>query len=306
MKPLVWSLKEVAELFESRRQNRFDVINLTTGGTGLGKSTLMFKILLRMKGFNIKKHLTYSRDETIDLLKNQKSSYCWNDEIFEAGFKRTHYEKGQIDLIGTITKYRCNYNVFVGCLPVFFTLDKELLKLVSINIDVIGRGKAVLHLRKDGRRYTDDPWDVKINSKLEERWSRKREGNPDFKIPYHKYTTFAGYIFFNDATPKQIELYERMRDEKKGAIEAAKNAENSEEALTFYDKLLKMLMNGRMDIDQLNNICTLNNKKIANVRTRLNKLLKNLGEPKRVKDLLKAPLEIANNNNDLLNKLSNR
>ncbi len=304
MKPLIWSIKEFVEMCQSRVQNEFDNNCLVTGWTGLGKSTLINKILLRMPGFKQKKHQVYSRTDTIRLLQDYKFSYCWNDELVSAAFKRHHYEKEQIDLIETLTKYRCNYNMFFGALPVFFTLDKELIKLFAVNIDIIGRGKAVIHMRLGGRRYSDDPWDVKINAKLEEKFSKARQKNPDYKIPYHKYTTFVGYLFFNDATPKQKAIYEAIRDEKKAKIEAEKNIENTPENISFYEKLLDMLVKGNMDLEQLQNICTLNNKNILYVRTRLNKLLKQKGNPSRVKGLLKVPLNISQKNEQVLQELN--
>ncbi len=304
MKPLVWSIKELVEMFQARVHNEFDNNCVVTGWTGLGKSTLIMKILLRMPGFKQRKHQIYSRKDTISLLQNQTFSYCWNDELMTAGFKRHHYEKEQIDLIETLTKYRCNYNMFFGALPVFFTLDKELLKLFAINIDIIGRGKAVIHMRLSGRRYSDDPWDTKMNAKLEEKFSAARQRNPDFKIPYHKYTTFIGYLFFGNSTPKQKAIYEKIRNEKKTEIEREKGQENSPENLSFYDKLLDMLINGNMDLEQLRNICLLNNKNIAYVRVRLNKLLKVKNHPKRVKHLLKVPLSISEKNQNILNQLN--
>ena len=304
MKPLIWSIKELTEMFKARVKNEFDNNCLVTGWTGLGKSTIILKILLRMKGFRQKKHQVYSRKDTIHLLQNQKFSFCWNDELISSGFKRQHYEKEQIDLIATLTKYRCNFNMFFGALPVFFTLDKELLKLFAINIDVIGRGKVVIHMRLTGRRYSDDPWDTKINAKLEEKFSAARLKNPDFIIPYHKYTTFVGYLFFNDSTPKQKAIYEKIREDKKAEIEKEKDIENSPETLTFYEKLFSMLINGEISLEQLKNICILNNKNIVYVRIRLNKLLKKRGNIKRVKDLLQIPLNISKRNENLLHELN--
>lgn len=286
MKPIHWSLKELAELFNNRRKNEFDVNLLVTGGTGMGKSSIILKLLKRFKGFKQKKHQVYSRPDTIKLLRDQKFSFCWNDELITSGFKRTHYEKEQIDLIGTLTKYRCNFNIFAAALPVFFTLDKELIKLFSINIDIIRRGIGVIHMRKEGRRYSDDPWDTKYNAKLEEKWSKRLEKNPNFKIPYHKYSTFVGYVYFNKPTEKQKIIYEKIRDEKKAVLDRMREEENADEKKDFYEHLLDRLRQGKISKEILQEICLSNNKKYYTVTAGINKILCNNGEKERVKDLL--------------------
>ena len=80
-KIVVFTLKELAEWFEARRMNQFDCNFLVTGGTGLGKSTLIYKLLRKFKdrGFKQSKHQIYDRESTINLLKNNKFSFCWND-----------------------------------------------------------------------------------------------------------------------------------------------------------------------------------------------------------------------------------
>lgn len=302
IKPAVWSIKEIAELIESRRSNRFDANILCTGGTGLGKSSLINKILLRFSGFKQKKHQVYDRTDTIKLLRDQHKSFCWNDELIRAGYKRTHYDKEQIDLIETLTQYRCNFNVFFGALPVFFTLDKELLKLFALNIDVIRRGIGVLHMRRMGRRYSDDPWDTKVNAKLEEKWSVKMQRNPKFKIPYHKYTTFVGYIYFNKLTPNQEKIYEDIRDLKKGVIRAEGD---DKDAKGFYTNLIKLLLEGKIDKDSLENVCVVNNMKVDYVKSVLNRLLKSQGHES-LKNYLKEEIseEITSKNEEIIEELS--
>ena len=301
--PAIWSIKEVAELIDSRRNNEFDANVLVTGGTGLGKSTLINKILLRFEGFKQKKHQVYSRKDTIDLLKYQKKGFCWNDELISSGYKRTHYEKEQIDLIETLTQYRCNWNVFMGALPVFFTLDKELLKLFALNIDVIRRGVGVLHMRRSGRRYSDDPWDTKINAKLEEKWSAKTQRNPNFKIPYHKYTTFIGYIYFNELTPKQKQIYEETRNLRKAIITTDAEAKESSR---FYENIINLLIEGKLDEFSLNNICIVNNKKVDYVRSMINRILKKQGKNS-LKFYLKKEIseKISAKNKEILDELKN-
>jgi len=298
-----WTINELNKMFDARRRNQFDCNVLVTGGTGKGKSSLILKMLLRFDGFHHWQHQIYSREDTIRLLRDQKFSFCWNDELIEVGYKREHWNNLQIELIKTLTQYRCNFNIFMGALPVFFTLDKELLKLFAINIDVIKRGEAIVHMRRDGRRYSDDPWDTKANAKLEEEWSKKIMMNPSFKIPYQKYSTYIGHLYWTDITEKQRAKYEAIRQKKKLAIVEAKQEED-QKSKPFNEKLVEMMLAKDIDYKTFENICKLNNKSIANTRTAINNILKQRGVNDRVKDLLAVNPFIKNNPNaELLEQL---
>lgn len=298
-----WTINELVKMFNARRKNQFDCNVLVTGTTGKGKSSLILKMLLRFEGFRQWTHQIYSREDTLNLLKNQKFSYCWNDELIGVGYKREHWNNLQIELIKTLTQYRCNWNIFVGALPVFFTLDKELLKQFAINIDVIRRGEAIVHMRRDGRRYSDDPWDTKANAKLEEQWSKKMQTNTNFKIPYHKYSTYIGHLYWTDITEKQRKKYEAIRDKKKAMIEQDK-VDEEEKSRPFNERLLEMMLKKEMDYKTFENICILNNKKVINVRVAINKLLKEKGKSERVKELLAVNPFLRNNPNaELLEQL---
>jgi hypothetical protein len=301
---IIFTVKELSEWLEERRLNQFDSNFLVTGGTGLGKSTIIWKLLRKFKdkGYRPMKHQIYDRESTISLLRDNKLSYCWNDELISAAYRREHWDREQIELIKTLTKYRCNFNIFAGALPVFFTLDKELLKLFSLNIDVIRRGESVVHMRREGRRYNDDPWDVKYNAKLEDGWSKSLQKNPNFKIPYHKYSTFVGYLFFKDLTPKQRARYEYIRDLKKNRIEQAKNEEN-ESVKPFYDKLYIYTINKQLNEETLRIICDISNKNIVAVKCRLNQMLRNTNHSERVRTLVQKPLIINESNKEILNEL---
>jgi hypothetical protein len=294
--PVVWSVKELAEITDKRRKNKFDAIILVSGGTGTGKTTFLHKFFHKFPDFKIKDKITWKREETISLIKNYKFSYCWNDELISSGNKRKWFDTEQIELIEVLTKYRSNFNTFGGAIPIFFTLDKELLKLVGMHINVIERGIGIVHLPREGRMYSDDPWDVKINAKLEEKWSAKKQKNPDFKIPYHKYTTFAGYVYFGKMTDKQEEEYEEIRKIKRGdfiAVEAPQE--------TFYERTLRLLKEGKLDEEGLFLLCSYEGKKLSNVKVGLNRMLKDDGSKQTLKDLLKK----RNNDKDNLNLHNN-
>ena len=292
--PTIWSVKELAEITKKRVENNFDSNIAVTGGTGMSKSTFLFKFFSKFPDFKIEDKLTYDRTEMIKLIRDYKLSYCWADELISVGNKRKFYDAEQIELIEVLTKYRSNRNILGGAVPIFFSLDKELLKLFGMHINIIDRGIGVVHLPRTGRMFTDDIWDVKINAKLEEKWSAKLQRNPNFKIPYHKYTTFAGYVYFGKMTEKQEKYYNYLRDKKRGNADLTKDEKPKE---SFYEKVLRLLREKKLDEKGLFALCSYEGKKLSSVKVSLNRMLKDEGSSETLKDLLK------DTNNNKKNKL---
>lgn len=319
MRTIIWSVKDLAKMSKRRILNRFDSNVAVTGGTGLGKSTFLHHFFTSMNSlerdkelktgnkFDINKHLVFSRIKMIDLIENYKFGYCWNDELISSAYKREFYKPEQNELIKVLTKYRNNFNIVGGAVPIFFSLDKELLKLFGMHINIIRRGIGIVHLPREGRMFTDDIWDIKINSKLEEKWSKKKQKNPSFKIPYHKYTTFAGYVFFPPLKPEQEEYYEELKEELRKERDNVGAGDKKE---GFYERVLKLLKSGKMDEDSLLNLCLYEDKKFSSVKVRLNQLLKDEGGEHTLKHYLKDKIKkresnsIYKNNNPPLKKLN--
>ncbi|KKM73825.1 hypothetical protein LCGC14_1406550 [marine sediment metagenome] len=289
--PTVWSIKELAEMTKQRILNKYDSNIAVTGLTGKGKSTFLFKFFNKFPDFKIEDKLTYKRDETIKLIRDFKNSYIWNDELISSANKRKFYDVEQIELLEIMTKYRSNLNILGGAVPIFFSLDKELLKLFGMHIHIIDRGIGVVHLPREGRMFSDDLWDVKINAKLEEKWSAKIQKNPSFKIPYHKYTSFSGYVYFGKMSDKQEEYYEHLRKIKKGEADGNGEEQPTE---TFYQKVLRLLREKKLDEKGLFLLCSYEGKKLSSVKVSLNRMLKDEGSDETLKDLLRD----TNNNKD--------
>jgi hypothetical protein len=304
--PVIWSVKELAEATKKRISNHYDSNIAVTGLTGKGKSTFLWKFFHKFPDFKVENKLTYSREEMIHLIRDFQKSYCWNDELISSANKRKFYDTEQIELIEILTKYRNNLNIVGGAVPIFFSLDKELLKLFGMHINIIDRGIGVVHLPREGRMFNDDAWDVKINAKMEEKWSAKRQKNPNFKIPYHKYTTFAGYVYFGKMTEQQESYYDELKRIKRGESEAP-TEDNSKE--NFYERVIKLLKDGNLDESSLLSLCLYDGKKLSNVRVRLNQMLKDSGDKRTLKDFFEeskkdAKLNTLHNNSsikDLLN-----
>ena len=299
LKVLILGVKDLRKLVRKRIENRYDCNIIVTGAVGIGKSSFIYQFFKKFRGFKIEDKLTYKRDEMIRLIRDYTNSYCWADELIGSAFKRNFFEREQIKLIEILTRYRSNFNIVAGALPVFFTLDKELLKLFRVHIQIISRGVGVLHLPKSGRMYSDDIWDVKYNKSLEEKWSKKREKNSSFKIPYHKYSTFKAYIFFAPLTIEEEKKYEMLKEQKRTEAEIVDNGEN--EKSNFYNKILLMVKDKKLDNNELLKICIFNDKSYSSVKTRLGQMLRDEGSEKTLRDFLKG----SRRKNDSINSYNN-
>lgn len=211
LKYTIWSIKEIAEILKARRNNEFDGRFIVTGATGDGKSTLIGKILYRIKGFRPRKHQVYNRDDVLDLLKNQQMGFCWDDEAIKTGYKREFQQKAQQKLIKILTTYRDNLNIYASAIPNFYSIDKDLRDLYFMHLHVVERGMAIVHMPIKGRLYSLDKWETNYNAKIEYKWSEKMKRNPKFIPQYYRLTTFRGVLYFNKLTKKQEELYREIK-----------------------------------------------------------------------------------------------
>ncbi len=284
MKAIVWTLKELVDVINSRQANEFDSNMAVSGERGNGKSTVINKLFYRFKGFRPWKVQVYNRDDVINLLKNQQFGLCWDDEAINSGYKRNFMEKGQQELIKIITAYRDNYNIYASAIPNFFSLDKDLRDLYFIHLHIIERGIAVIHMPLQGRLYSPDKWDAKYNAKIEDSWSKKMQKNPDFKPPYHRLSTFRGYLFFSDATEKQKKLYKEIKKEKRKTAFLTEGENNKE--LPFIQKLYNLLLEGKLTREGIAQASLVEGKKDSATYELLGRRLKDNGVHKTVKDLL--------------------
>lgn len=267
-----WSLKDLVGLIKLRQQNKFDANIVVSGDRGNGKSTCIAKLMYLTKIYNPRKHQVYSREDVIKLLALQKYGLCFDDEAINSGYKRDFQSKGQQELIKIVTAYRDNFNVYASAIPNFFNLDKDLRDLVFIHIHVIERGLGILHMPIQGRLYSMDKWDTKNNARLEDKWNKQKSTNPDYKIPYHKLSTFRGYVYFDDLTTKQRELYEEIKKEKR-AKSFDKYIDKPIEQ-DFYEKCLKLILEKKITKDGLIQMCLIDNRDYKSTLQKLNRMLK--------------------------------
>lgn len=269
-----WSLKDLVGLIKLRQQNKFDANIVVSGDRGNGKSTCIAKLMYLTKIYNPKKHQVYAREEVIKLLALQKYGLCFDDEAINSGYKRDFQSKGQQELIKIVTAYRDNFNVYASAIPNFFNLDKDLRDLVFIHIHVIERGLGVLHMPIQGRLYSADKWDTKNNARLEDKWNKQKSTNPDYKIPYHKLSTFRGYVYFEDLTIKQRELYEQIKTEKR-AKSFDKYIDKPIEQ-DFFEKAIKLILDKKITKDGLIQMCLMDNRDYKHTLQKLARMLKKI------------------------------
>jgi hypothetical protein len=286
MRVIKWSIKDIVTILQTRQQNEFDGNIAVSGDRGNGKSTCINKIYYRFNKFRPQTHQVYSREDVMKLLRKQKYSLCFDDEAINTGYKRNFQNAGQQELIKILTNYRDNYNIHGSAIPNFFSLDKDLRDLYFLHLHVIERGIAIVHIPLSGRLYSQDRWDAKFNAKIEEQWSKKAQKNPKFKPPYHKLSTFRGYLFFSDLTEKQKALYKQIKEEKrKNEFQTDEEiAEKKEEG--FMERLFNLMIEKKLTKSGLMQSCLVDGRKYSTVTGKLNSMLKNKGIKETVRDFL--------------------
>ena len=235
---LVWSLRRLVNTICNRLLNEFDVVMVIEGKRGLGKSTLGFKLMLLVKRemkkrgikgylFSPRRDLLYERQEVLKFFhKRQHSGLA--DEMVNVSFNRDFYNEDQKDLIKMINMNRDHNNFFISCVPQFKVLDNQIKNLASMKITVVRRGLALIHT-PNKTVYSSDIWDERINEGIERDWIKGGVSNPK----YSRLTTFRGFLNFPKLTPKQEELYQKIKDDKRNIIAQGKGLEEEEEKDPF-------------------------------------------------------------------------
>lgn len=299
---IVWSIKDIVNILKLRQTNKFDGNIVVSGDRGNGKSTLISKIFYRMGNFKPWKHQVYNRDDVISLLKSQQYGLCFDDEAVNSGYKRDFQDKVQQELIKIVTAYRDNYNIYASAIPNFFSLDKDLRDLTFLLLFVVRRGMAIVHMPLQGRMYLRDKWDSDNNRKKEMKYTNKVLKDPNFRFPHHKLSTYKGILYFGDLPTAQHKLYEEIKKTKR--TESFDNGDGAGKEESFYDKVLRLILEGKMTKDGLQKICLFNDRKYSIAVSYLNQRLKDLGNGKTLMQylLLQNNNSINTNQKDRINQ----
>lgn len=281
---LVWTLKDVRDVIEKCVGNKFDFICFIEGNRGLGKSTLAYKLLVPLKvpkPFAPKRDIVYTREETLKHLATKKGGIIFSDEMINVAYNRDFFQEEQKTMLKALNMYRDSCNVFIGCIPKFVELDKQIQRLCKMRITVVRRGIALIQTQMPSI-YSQDNWDIKNNQRIEAKWTARGGRNPQ----YAKLTTIRGIVHFSDLTPLQRQEYEAIKEEKRGRVfgeyQDLTLLGNPEKI--FYDNLLTQLIAGKINNDLLDTIATINGKDKTKIRQKLNALLKEKGDTNRVRD----------------------
>lgn len=284
---VIWTLREFTEVLRQRQLNKFDCNMGVSGKRGDGKSTFLFKIFNSFKknGFLQEKHQVYEQKDVIALLAQQTFSFCWDDEAINSGYKRDFQNAGQKTLVKVVTNYRDNFNIYASALPFFYSLDKDLRELIFVHVHIIERGIAVILLPLTDQIHASDPWDTKANIKIEAKEYARMKNSAGATFRYHKFTTFAGYIYFGPMTKKQEAYYKSIKQKKRHKSFGLEEIEDKQD---FKHRCYDLLMSGKLTKDGLIQACLLEGRQYTSMLTELNRMLKNKGETKTVKDFYRT------------------
>lgn len=276
MRSQIYQLHDLYEMAKERINNKFDFNIAVSGPRGNGKSTFLFKLFSKFKQFRPRNHLIYKRKDVMKLLEGNKYGVIMDDEAIRTGYKRNFFETDQKLLVQMLNMYRDNFNVYGMAIPNFYSLDKGLRDLIKMHIQIVERGVGVIHIAQSSL-YSDDAWDVNYNKKIEERWGERKKKNPNFKPPYHKLSTFYGYVHFKDLTKAQRRVYENLKAKKrKEMYDDEMNQEVKKEA-SAYERMLDVILKGGVTKSMLIKLCVMNGLKYNIVVNRLNMMLKDRG-----------------------------
>jgi len=307
-KYIEWGIVDLERVAKDRQKNKLDVIIAWTGNRGNGKSTGAFKLSSRFKGFKPWDNIIYARNDAMKLLEGNKFGTIMDDEAIRSAYKRNFQDTDQKLLVQMLNMYRDNFNLYNLCIPKFYSLDRDLRDLIKIHIHVIERGLAVVHIAREDVLYSDDPWDVKYNQKVEDSWGEKKKKNANFKPPYNKLTTFAGYLRFGPLGKKQQLLYDEIKATKRKTVydtEMTKEG-NIVTMKDGYTKIYELMMyrhsiNNPLRTDQIQVVCQAMGLNVSNAMSRISEILKNKGYDKTAKDYVNCQ-KVSSNSKNLLAK----
>ena len=210
-------------------------------------------------------------------------SRLFADEMINVAFNRDFYIEDQKQLIKGLNMYRDSFNVFGFCVPSIVNLDVQLQKLVKLRLTVVRRGVALVQMPVTSI-YSNVPWDIRNNQRIESSSTKKGVKNPR----YVQLTTVRGMMRFGDLRAEAKEKYLKIKHEKRNKI-FAQGVElelEKDPSTIFYKNLFVRLKTKRITKEAFSDICMIGGKKESAARKYINTMLKDEGNKDRIKDLL--------------------
>lgn len=218
------TIKEFAELIVDVQKEDWDVVMVTTGTPGVGKSVFNFQLLyavckvLREKEiatnyFDPTRDLWFSRDEVNDWLDEQNQYAAGGaDEGVGMFYARDYHEPEQKALLKKMDRMREEKNfAFNILIPSFYNVDSHIRKgriTYWVHLDIRkGKGKkgyahAVIY-QMSNNEHDKDPWNQSLNAKL------RRQGRIE------KSPNYVGEIYFKDIEDDHKKVYKEVKKIKR-------------------------------------------------------------------------------------------
>jgi hypothetical protein len=254
------------------------------GRTGMGKSTLAFKIAKKHGRFRPKRDLIYDLDSFRRAMCDYDRTIVVDEAIYTT-YKREWQKQGQIELIKQMNAYRDHKNLVILCIPNFWDLDKPLRELCHLRIDIIIQkeswAKGIVHLPQNSI-YSQDHWDSYNNEKQERKFILGRSA-PKF----NKLSTYSGYIKFRPLSPTVELFYQKIKDEKRN-IHYEKNMEtNPDKKKDLYLNAIQKAKEGLLDEKQLLGVLAINGIEYNTFKSGVRNRLKSMGETRTFGTIMK-------------------
>ena len=90
-------------------------------------------------------------------------------------------------------------------------------------------------------------------------------------------------------TEKQKKLYKHVKRTKRSESFLTDEEKAKSKELSFIDKLFNLLIKNKLTSNGIMQLCLLEDKKYSSINASLNRMLKDMGETKTVKDFLQQP-----------------
>ena len=273
---VVWSMKDLVECINkmTSKEVKYDCVIFISGKRGSGKSTVGYKIASTLEieqPFKPKRDLVYSREDTLKHLANKINGVILSDEMVNVAYKRDFYQEDQKELLKAFDMYRDSRNVFIGCIPIFSDLDVKIQKVCKIWIDVVSRGKALIHTQVKSS-YLNDPWDLKNNMKVESKWTMRGISKPR----YGQLSTIRGVLFSGDLSVSQREEYDAIKAEKRAQVFSKYSNEDilTDPEQIFTRNLMNQLKSYKLTPATFELLCSVNGNDSNKIRRKVNEILK--------------------------------
>jgi len=253
------------------KESNRDSFIIISGHTGEGKSTLAIRLAyhysaIKKVPFSLDNNITYDIKEFLNWIgggenikdKKPRMSSIIGDEIISFFYKRDWYAESLKGAFELLNKGRTNNYLILGCVPIFWHIDRDVRSLVRYNIYCY-RGHNIAHVfEATDNPGDDDPWNRKLISKA---YNKKRLQN----CPNYVTT-----LICEDLNQEQKIKYKLIRETKRKNTELQHRKQkiiSGKKWLYQRNKLVQFILNNYKDIShrQIAKTMDIDNKNISDI-----------------------------------------